>query len=425
MKKFLSKTAGLNRAIVSDDLAKTLHSIGERIPLTVHAYKTGTKCFDWVIPKKWVIRDAYIETLSGKRVLDWKENPLHVIVGSLPVQRTKISKKELIKRIAISEKYPKHIPYHFKYYELDWGFCMAKKDLKKLTDDEYYVAIDSEYVNGELLVGEHVIKGKSKKCITLISHIDHPAQVNDGLAGAAVLIKLAESLHGTKPTYTIRMHFLSETIGSIAYLHHNPQILAQTAGAIFCEAPGTPNYPIVLQHAKRKDSSIDVVAASVLRHSEERVEFADCFTHIVNDDGFYNSPGIDIPCISLSRSKKLTPKDWFHFPYYHTSGDSIEHFDFKQAQKYLEYVQRILAIFDADRVVTKTYRGVPNLSRHGLWLDWQIYPNASQNIDAILFNLDDGISMFELSEKTGVPFDEVHAFIKNMEEKHLVTLSLP
>ncbi len=120
----------LNRAIVSDDFEKTLDIIGKRIPLTIHRYPTGTRCFDWVIPKKWVIRDAYIETRTGKRVLDWRKHPLHVIIGSLGVKRQKISRAELLKRIHVSEKYPNEIPYHFKYYELDWGFCMSKKDRK-------------------------------------------------------------------------------------------------------------------------------------------------------------------------------------------------------------------------------------------------------------------------------------------------------
>ncbi len=424
MKAFLAETAHLNRAIVSDDFEKTLQIIGERIPITIHKYPTGTRCFDWIIPKKWIIHDAYIEDSKGNRVLDWKKNPLHVIIGSLPVTRQKISRKDLLARIDTNDRYPDLIPYRFKYYELDWGFCMAKKDLKKLKDKEYYICIDSEYDDGHLLVGEHVIHGESEKSIMLLSHIDHPGQVNDGLAGAAVLLRLAEKLKGTKPTYTIRVQFLSETIGSIAYLHNNQNMPARILGAVFCEMPGTRAYPIVLQYSKQKNSILDSIAAAVLRRSGENAVFADCFDHVVNDDGFYNSPGIDIPCISLSRSKSLTPKDWYHFPYYHTSGDSIEHFDFEQAEKYLSYLEKILDIANSNRKITKKYRGVPNLSRHKLWPDWNIHPEESQGITDILFYLDDGESIFDISQKVGVPYDKVHAFIKKLEEKDLVKLEI-
>jgi len=424
MKEFLSQTANLNRAIVSDDFLKTLNIIGKRISLTIHKYGTGTQCFDWIIPKKWSVRGAYIETLSGKRILDWKNNPLHIVIGSLPVKRKKIARADLLKKIYVSNEYPSHIPYQFKYYELDWGFCMSKDDAAKLSEEEYWIEIDSEYTEGNLLVGEHVIEGESEKSIVLLSHIDHPGQVNDGLAGAAVLLALAEELKGYKPTYTIRMQFLSETIGSIAHLHNHQKIIPQILGAIFLEMPGTPAYPMVLQHSKQKNSRLDLIAAAVLRDSGEKVEYAECFKHVVNDDGFYNSPGIDVPCISLSRSKKLSPENWYHFPYYHTSGDSIENFDIDAAQRYLKYLKEILEIANADRRITKKYQGIPNLSRHGLWIDWRLYPKASQAIDSILFSLDDGVTIFDVAELTGVPFEEVNSFVKKLEEKDLVSLSI-
>ena len=121
MKDFLEKTWKLNRSIVSDDFEKTLQFINERVPLTIHKYPSGSACFDWVIPKKWVIREAYIKDKTGNKVLDWKHNPLHVVIGSLPVNK-KISKEELLTRVYVRDDQPDAIPYEFKFYELDWGF---------------------------------------------------------------------------------------------------------------------------------------------------------------------------------------------------------------------------------------------------------------------------------------------------------------
>src|SRR3989338_2195752 len=103
MRDFLSKTAHLNRSIVSPDFEKTLEIINERIPLAIHKYKSGSACFDWVPPKKWIIRDAFIKDENGKKVVDWKNHPLHVVIGSLPIKK-RITKEELLGKIYVSEE---------------------------------------------------------------------------------------------------------------------------------------------------------------------------------------------------------------------------------------------------------------------------------------------------------------------------------
>src|SRR5689334_3430852 len=49
------------RSITGDGLRKTLKEIGKIIPLKVHEVHSGTKLFDWTVPKEWNIRDAYIK----------------------------------------------------------------------------------------------------------------------------------------------------------------------------------------------------------------------------------------------------------------------------------------------------------------------------------------------------------------------------
>jgi len=423
MKDFLSKTAKLNRSIVSEDFEKTLNIIHKRIPLKIHKYPTGTKCFDWILPKKWIIRDAYIKNKTGKKILDWKKNPLHVVIGSLSINKT-ISKKELLKKIYISDKHPDSIPYIYKFYELEWGFCMTKKQKQEIKGDSFTIFIDSEYVDGDFLIGEHVIKGKSSKSIMLMAHIDHPAQVNDGLAGAAILIKLAEELKGMKPDYTLRFQFLSERIGSIAYLYHNYKKIDEIIGGIFCEMPGTPKYPMVLQYSKWRDTRIDRIAKYVLKNSNKETVFADCFKQVVNDDGFYNSPGIDIPCVSISRSKTFVDNNWQHFPFYHTSGDNIKNFDFKQAKEFLSLLKEIIFILNKDKKIIRKYIGVPQLSRHNLWTDYHINPKFASYVEFILYELDNKTSIFDICEKKNLNFKETWEFIKKLEKAGLVKLEL-
>jgi len=424
MKNFLERTWKLNRHLVSDDFKKTLDVINERIPLTYHTYPTGRQYFDWVVPKKWVINDAYIEDENRNKVLDWKKNPLHVVSGSLPINQT-ISKEELLKKTYVSEKYHNLIPYIFKFYELDWGFCMSKNDRDNLRGDKFKVVIDSKYVDDYMYLGEHVIKGQIDKSFILMAHIDHPAQVNDDLAGAAILLKLAEDLKNFSPYYTLKFQFLAERIGSIAYLAEAEEkgTIDDIVGAIFCEMPGTPNYPITLQHSKFNNSIVDRISKYVLKRTDEEVKFANCFEHVVNDDGVYNSPDMDIPCVSISRAKKLEVDDWNHFPYYHTSGDNLDNLDFIQMERTLDVFKEILNVFNKDRVIYKNYKGVLHLSRHNLWVDAKLNPELHKNIYKLLYVMDNGRTIFDLCEQENIDFNQVYGFMKTLEEKDLVHLT--
>lgn len=423
MKDFLLKTAHLNRSIVSPDFKKTFEIINERLPLTVYKYKSGTSCFDWILPSEWIVRDAFIKDEKGNRIIDWKNHPLHIVIGSLPV-RAKLSREELLKKVYVSEAFPDAIPYIFKFYELDWGFCMTKVQRDSLRGDLFEVVIDSEYQSSDLLVGEYTIPGESDEIIMLMAHIDHPAQVNDGLAGAAVLLELAEELKGTKPAYTLKFQFLPERIGSIAFLANNQRLISKIKGGIFCEMPGTKDFPLVLQHSKLGDTKLDKIAKYVFKKSGEAFITAPCFRHVNNDDAFYNSPGVDIPVLSLSRCKRLEPDEYYHFPYYHTSKDDLEHFDFEAAERYKEVLREILMILSADKKIIRKYTGVPFLSKHKLWIDYRKEPKLHSAIEFILYNLDDGVSILELAEKCNVDFWAVRDFVEKLRKADLVEMKI-
>ncbi len=60
------------RSITGDGIRRTLSMIGDRIPLKIHEVPTGTAVFDWIVPKEWNIRDAYIKGPDGKRIVDFQ-----------------------------------------------------------------------------------------------------------------------------------------------------------------------------------------------------------------------------------------------------------------------------------------------------------------------------------------------------------------
>ena len=74
------------RSITGDGVRQTLSIIRQILPnLKKHEVPTGTKVLDWEIPQEWNIQDAYIIDPDGRKIVDFKENNLHVLNYSLPI----------------------------------------------------------------------------------------------------------------------------------------------------------------------------------------------------------------------------------------------------------------------------------------------------------------------------------------------------
>eukprot|EP01047_Picozoa_sp_COSAG01_P071184 COSAG01_NODE_10983_length_2033_cov_22.897749_1_plen_147_part_10 len=139
----------------------SLNEIKKRIPINLIEYPSGSNVYDWVIPKEWNIKDAYIKDSEGNRFVDFNKNNLHIVNYSVPINTTMLG-KELKEKIYTLESLPDAIPYRTSYYNDDWGFCMSFNQYKLIKDDEIYkVHIGSTFSNGSLTVGELLIPGKS------------------------------------------------------------------------------------------------------------------------------------------------------------------------------------------------------------------------------------------------------------------------
>lgn len=228
------------RDIISDGYDESLNYISKIIPIKTHKFTTGTRCWTWTVPEKWSVKQGYIEDLKGNRVLDLKDHPLHVMSYSLAINK-EVSRNELFQHLHTNPKRPDAIPFEFKYYERDWGFCIQHNRLKELKEERYKVVIDSRFEKGALKVGEYTIKGRSKKTIVFIAHLCHPAMVNDDLTGVAVLVDIARELSKRDSFYTYKFLIVPETIGSVAYLSHNEKLIPYIEYGIFLEMLGNDN----------------------------------------------------------------------------------------------------------------------------------------------------------------------------------------
>ena len=397
-----------NRSLVSGGYDEALHYIGGIIDLKVHEIPSGTKCWTWVAPEKWVINEAYI--LCGERkIVNFKEHPLHVISYSLPVDK-EVSKEELLQHLHWREDRPNAIPFEFKYYERDWGFCMQYSRLKELTDDKYRVFIDSRFEKGTLKVGDFTIAGETDEIIMLVAHLCHPAQVNDDLAGVAVLVDIANEMSRKRHHYTYKFLLVPETIGSVAYLSQNENIIPGLKYGIFLEMPGNDNIH-ALQLTRQGNTRLDRLARYVMKRNLS--DFREgAFRQVVgNDEMVFNGPGVDMPMISISR---------YPYPEYHTSDDNPGIITEERLAETKELILKIIDIMDRDYIPQRTFKGPIFLSRYDLWVDWRVDPELNNNLELIMLSLEGNESIFDIAEKLDMDFDAVYHYINKLLNKGLV-----
>ena len=397
------------RDIVSDGFNESLDYIGKIIPLKVHKIPSGTRCWTWTVPEKWTVKSAYIEDTEGNRLLDLKNHPLHVLSYSLPVDKV-VSKEELFRHLHISEKRPKAIPFEYKYYDRDWGFCVQAERLKDFSKDKYRVFIDAKFEKDVLRLGESHIKGRNKDTIVIAAHLCHPAMVNDDLSGVAVLAKLAKELHGRKNNYSYKILFLPETIGSIAFLSQNMNIIPHIKYGIFLEMLGNDN-SLALQFSHQGNTKIDKIARYAMSRRLKIFREGPFRSIVRNDEMVFNGPGVNIPMISISRSP---------YPEYHTSDDNPSIISEERLDEAGEVVSYILDVMERDYLPKRNFTGPIFLSGFGLWVDWKTNPELKRTMEKIMLNLEGDLSIFDISEKVGLDFENTWGLINKLKEKRLV-----
>ena len=190
MHDLMNRLYPICRSITGDGLRESLRILGEKIPLEIREVPTGTRVFDWEIPKEWNISDAYVMNSDGRRVIDFQSHNLHVVNYSIPVHE-QMRLSELRKHLHTLPEQPDLIPYRTSYYVPQWGFCLSQNDLDTLPDDTYEVVIDSTLSEGCLSYGELLIPGRVDDEVLVSVHCCHPSMCNDNLSGMVVAAELA------------------------------------------------------------------------------------------------------------------------------------------------------------------------------------------------------------------------------------------
>ena len=119
------------RSITGNGVRQTLGILGRYIPMEIHEVASGTKVFDWTVPREWNIRDAYIKNSKDEKIVDFNQSNLHVLNYSVPI-RKHLDLDQLKPHLFTIPDHPDWIPYKTSYYKEDWGFCLTHNQLLRL-----------------------------------------------------------------------------------------------------------------------------------------------------------------------------------------------------------------------------------------------------------------------------------------------------
>tara|TARA_B100001250_G_C19816678_1_gene798809 strand:- start:7690 stop:8964 length:1275 start_codon:yes stop_codon:yes gene_type:complete len=387
----------LNRSLGGIDNLKTLKFIKKIIPqLKIKAIQNKKKVYDWVVPLNWSLNNAYIQDEHGKKIIDFKNNFLHVLNYSSKVNKI-ISKNELLKHLYFSKKNPKAIPYVTSYYKKDWGFCIKYTDLKKFKSKKYKVFIDAKFEKKALNYGEVFLQGKSKKEVIFSTYICHPNLGNDNFSGILINTLIAKFTSKLNRYYSYRFLFIPETIGSLFYIQKNYKNLKKNflAGYVLSCLGKGDEFKVL---NKYKENLSYKFLKNFLVKSKLKFKEID-WKERGSDERQFSSPNVNLPFCLITKTKFMDYKE------YHTSLDNINFIKNKNILSSLNSLKQLISFIELEKIYLSKFKGEPFLSKRQLYSSTSSSYNKIKKQDLIVNFIDycDGNnSLREINSKLGV-----------------------
>jgi aminopeptidase-like protein len=406
----------LCRSLTGDGVRATFDVLEEEIPITRVEIPSGTRVFDWIVPEEWNIRDAYIASPDGTRVVDFQRSSLQVVSYSEPV-RTTLSLEQLRQRLHTLPEQPHVIPYRTSYYERTWGFCLSHRQLLELQPGDYEVVIDSTLEPGHLTYAELGIEGEGDSEVLVSTYVCHPSLANDNLSGIVVATMLAKKLMERRLRHSYRFLFAPGTIGPLAWLHQNRDSLSRVEHGLTLSCIGDEGSP-TYKRSRRGNAEVDRAMETVLRDSgaPHRVLPWEPWG---GDERQFCSPGFDLPVGSLMR----TPHG--EFDGYHTSADGLERIRPESLGEAVDTCLDLVEVLESNRRLTNTSPyGEPQLGRRALYRSAGGAVATPEEERALLWvlNQSDGRStLLDVARTSGLPYPVVRRAAERLELAGLLT----
>lgn len=417
IESFLDRLWPLPRSITGEGVRRTHDVLGELAPLNRIEVPTGTECFDWTIPKEWALREAYVVTPEGRRILDVHDNNLHLVGYSVPF-RGQLQLDELDAHLYSRPDLPTAIPYVTSYYVPRWGFCLPHVQRKALRSGLYDVVVDTELFDGSMTLSDAVIKGSTPNEVLFSTYTCHPSLANNELSGPLVTALVCSRLGEVGTRFTYRFAWLAETIGAIAYLSMNGEHLRRVTEAGYVMSCIGDAGPFTFKRSRRRDTLADRAALHCLDHVDPKHRVCEFDPGDGSDERQYCSPGFDLAVGGLSRSI------YGSYPEYHTSLDDRSVVSPTAIAESVEVVLAIISVLEVNRRYRRVMPyGEPQLDRRGLYKPLGTTTAHEDEVRATLWvlNFSDGHhDLLDIAERSGYDIWLLDQVARRCEESGLL-----
>jgi len=400
MHEFISELYPICRSITGDGVRETLRIISLSVPLNVQEVPTGTAAFDWVVPREWNIRDAWVKNGRGEKIVDFRRSNLHVLNYGAPVHK-KVRLAELDEHLFSMPDRPDWIPYRTSYYKDAWGFCLSDNQRRQLVDDEYEVLIDSTLEPGHLTYGEYYLPGESEDEILISCHVCHPSLCNDNLSGISVATFLAKALMTRRRRYSYRFLFIPGTIGSITWLSRNQDGVSRIKHGVVLTCVGD-RAGFTYKKSRRGNTEIDRAFLDALKRSGQEWKSIEFYPYGYDERQFC-SPGFNLAVGCLMRSQHGT------FPEYHTSADDLHLVSPDALRDTYRLCLEVFEMLEHNCVyVNQNPKCEPQLGKRGLYGSVGGATPGLEMAYLWVLNFSDGEhSLLDIAERSGIHFPKI------------------
>tara|TARA_B100000586_G_C20097195_1_gene423078 strand:+ start:189 stop:1493 length:1305 start_codon:yes stop_codon:yes gene_type:complete len=405
------------RSITGKGTRKTINYIKKNVNnnFLLKAVKSNQSFFDWKIPPEWEIKEAYIMDSDNNKVCDFKENNLHILHYSSPINKI-LTLKQLKKNIFTIKKKPNAIPYVTSYYKKKWGFCMRHNDFKKLRNNQKYkVLIKSRHFRGVMNYTEMVIKGKSKKEILVCSYICHPSLANNELSGPLIIMALSKILRPSK--YTIRLLLIPETIGAITYIAKNYKRLKNNLVAGFNLSCMGDNGPYTLISSINENTYSDKIATRIIKKRKNFKKLS--FLKRGSNERQFGCQNLNLSFTTICRTRFGDYKE------YHTSDDNLNFISEKNLVNSLKCILEIIKDIQNNQIFVKNVYCEPFLTKYGMIHTTSSVKNTinnikEKNINNVISYVSKNYDLRELSKKIKIPINKLKSIIAKLKSKKII-----
>ncbi len=417
MWELINKLWPIHRSITGKGIRASFNLIKQyKIPtLTLHNIPSGTKVFDWTVPPEWNVNSAYISDLDGNILIDIKDNNLHIVSYSTPVDSV-ISNVELQDHLYSLPDLPDAIPYVTSYYQPRWGFCLSHNQRLGLTDAFYKVHIDSQLFQGSLTYSDAILEGNSQKEILFSSYLCHPSMANNELSGPVVLSELYTYISSLPiRNYTYRFVLAPETIGSVSYIYKNLTTLKSNVFAAFnLTCLGDPsNFSFIPSRCGETIS--DRAVHHLLRYyKSEYTRYS--WSDRGSDERQYCSPGVDLPMCTIMRSKFASFKE------YHTSLDDLNFVTKTSLEESYNFLVKLVDLLESNLTYKALNPCEPMLCKYNLYNDISTHDHdQSVRILLDLLSYSDGtLDLLSIADILAVPYFQLLELAELLHSKGLI-----